>query len=143
MRDAIADGRLPVGSRLPATRTLGAELGVSRGMVTEAYQRLVEDGHVAGRGRAGTVVVAVPVAASPSPPRAPEDVGFEPHPDVFDRLRAAPARIDLTPGVPDLAAFPRAVWLRAERAVLNNLSAPDFGYGDPRGAPSFRLAVAN
>ncbi|WP_116111919.1 PLP-dependent aminotransferase family protein [Amycolatopsis ruanii] len=144
LRDAIADGRLPVGSRLPATRTLAAELGVSRGVVTEAYQRLVEDGHVAGRGRGGTVVVAVPVTASPAPPPAPSaDVVFEPRPDVFDRLRAAPARIDLTPGVPDLAAFPRVAWLRAERVVLGDLPPADFGYGDPRGAPVFRLAVAN
>src|SRR5688500_16564833 len=51
LRDAIADGSLPVGSRLPATRVLAAELCVSRGVVTEAYQRLTEDGHVAGRGR--------------------------------------------------------------------------------------------
>ncbi|WP_199826223.1 winged helix-turn-helix domain-containing protein, partial [Streptomyces sp. SBT349] len=65
LRRAIADGRLPVGSRLPATRALAAELGVSRGVVTEAYQRLTEDGHAAGRGRAGTVVVAAPVTVPP------------------------------------------------------------------------------
>lgn len=66
LRLAIADGRLAVGDRLPATRTLAEELRVSRGVVTEAYQRLIEDGHAAGRGRAGTVVVAAPVAA-PAP----------------------------------------------------------------------------
>ncbi|MFE3647325.1 GntR family transcriptional regulator [Streptomyces sp. NPDC059152] len=54
LRRAIADGRLPVGSRLPATRVLAADLRVSRGLVTEAYQRLREDGQVAGRGRGGT-----------------------------------------------------------------------------------------
>jgi GntR family transcriptional regulator/MocR family aminotransferase len=58
-------------------------------------------------------------------------------------MRATPARIDLTPGVPDLAAFPRAAWLRAERAVLAALTPTEFGYGDPRGAPALRLAVAN
>ncbi|MGW4500427.1 GntR family transcriptional regulator, partial [Micromonospora sp. NPDC004336] len=67
LRRAIADGRLPVGGRLPATRVLAADLGVSRGVVVEAYQRMVEDGHVAGRGRAGTVVVAAP-AATPARP---------------------------------------------------------------------------
>ncbi|MFC7547866.1 PLP-dependent aminotransferase family protein [Plantactinospora sp. GCM10030261] len=161
LRDAIADGRLPVGSRLPASRTLAVDLRVSRGVVTEAYQRLIEDGQVAGRGRAGTVVVATPPrpsapSAPPTPFRSPAGPAPAPWPpasdppfaaphrlDVFDVLRTAPARIDLTPGVPDLAAFPRAAWLRAERAVLRRLQPTDFGYGDPRGATALRLAVAD
>lgn len=148
LRQAISDGRLPVGSRLPATRVLAGELRVSRGVVTEAYQRLVEDGHAAGRGRSGTIVVAAPPAAAWSPaPAAPPPTSAlftgPPGADVFDAMRAATARIDLTPGVPDLAAFPRTAWLRAERSVLTGLSAADFGYGDPRGAPALRLAVAN
>ncbi|GAB2611954.1 PLP-dependent aminotransferase family protein [Streptomyces capparidis] len=147
LRLAISDGRLPVGSRLPATRVLAAELGVSRGVVTEAYQRLVEDGHVAGRGRNGTVVVAAPARASaPPPPAAPPpdaDVfAAPPGADAFDALRAAPARIDFSPGLPDLAAFPRAAWLRAERSVLAELSASALGYGDPHGTPALRRAVA-
>ena len=152
IRLAIADGRLPAGSRLPATRLLAAELRVSRGVVTEAYQRLVEDGHVAGRGRGGTVVLAPPVSAirpavltRPKPVAAPEPRAlFEgaPGDDVFDALRTMPSRIDLTPGVPDLAAFPRAAWLRAERSVLGTLSPAALGYGDPRGAPAFRRTVA-
>ncbi|WP_441158337.1 MocR-like pyridoxine biosynthesis transcription factor PdxR [Micromonospora sp. H33] len=146
LRAAIADGRIPVGSRLPATRVLAADLGVSRGVVVEAYQRMVEEGHVAGRGRAGTVVVAAPAAPPASGPAAAPLPArpFPPAPgtDIFDAVRAAPARIDLTPGVPDLTAFPRADWLRAERTVLRHLVASDFGYGDPRGAPALRRAVA-
>lgn len=68
--------------------------------------------------------------------------GRPPGGDVFDVVRAVPARIDLSPGVPDLAAFPRAAWLKAERSVLRTLSAADLGYGDPRGAPVLRQAVA-
>ncbi|MEV0286258.1 MULTISPECIES: PLP-dependent aminotransferase family protein [unclassified Kribbella] len=154
LRAAISDGRLPIGSRLPATRVLAAELQVSRGVVTEAYQRLTEDGHVSGRGRAGTVVVTSPGPASrrasqPShrhrsaAPDTAETVASGPGLDVFDVLRAAPARIDLTPGVPDLAAFPRAAWLKAERAVLSDLESAEFGYGDPAGTPALRRAVAN
>ena len=45
--------------------------------------------------------------------------------------------------MPDLTAFPRAAWLRAERRVLRDLAAADFGYPDPRGAPVLRLAIAN
>ncbi|MEW2527396.1 PLP-dependent aminotransferase family protein [Streptomyces sp. NPDC047071] len=154
VRRAVADGLLPVGSRLPATRVLAAELGVSRGVITEAYRRLTEDGHVAGRGRGGTVVVSAPPAPPPTPPTAPgatvPDVPSGSSPlfrtppgtDVFDALRAAPARVDLSPGLPDLAAFPRAAWLRAERSVLAGLVPSDFGYGDPRGTPALRRAVA-
>ncbi|MDA3642688.1 PLP-dependent aminotransferase family protein [Saccharopolyspora indica] len=147
LRLAIADGRLPVGSRLPATRTLAAELRVSRGVVTEAYRRLSEDGHVDGRGRNGTVVVAAPASASrpPAPGATPSANALftaAPGADVFDSLRAAPARIDLSPGTPDLAAFPRAAWLRAERTALGELAASGFGYGDPRGTPALRAAVA-
>ncbi|KAA5834929.1 PLP-dependent aminotransferase family protein [Saccharopolyspora hirsuta] len=148
LRIAIADGRLPVGSRLPATRTLAAELRVSRGAVTEAYRRLGEDGHVAGRGRNGTIVVATPVSAPrpPTPDETPSGAALftaAPGADVFDALRAVPARIDLSPGTPDLTAFPRAAWLRAERAALGELAASGFGYGDPRGTPALRAAVAS
>ena len=165
LRRAISDGRLPVGSRLPATRVLAGELGVSRGVVTEAYRRLAEDGQLAGRGRSGTRVVAAPFAApdggpgpafppgaAPGPARHPASAGADADPaqsgtdpgvEIFDALRAAPCRIDLSPGLPDLAAFPRTAWLRAERKVLDRLSPSSFGYGDPRGAPAFRLAVAN
>jgi GntR family transcriptional regulator / MocR family aminotransferase len=150
LRLAITDGRLPVGSRLPASRVLAEELRVSRGVVTEAYQRLSEDGLLAGRRRGGTVVVAAPIAPpataqSPVPAPPPPGVGFPTAPaaNVVDSLRTVPARIDLSPGVPDLAAFPRSSWLRAERAVLHDLSPAALGYGDPRGAPPFRVAVAN
>ncbi|MGW3730511.1 aminotransferase class I/II-fold pyridoxal phosphate-dependent enzyme, partial [Streptomyces sp. NPDC000851] len=160
LRQAIADGRLAVGSRLPPTRVLAAELRLSRGAVTEAYRQLTEDGHVEGRRRGGTVVVAAPLAppvvpARTRPPGPLRDGGGErsgragtlfaraPGADVFDALRAAPARVDFTPGQPDLAAFPRAAWVRAERAVLAELSLDHLGYGDPRGAPRLRRAVAD
>lgn len=141
--DAIASGALPVGARLPTSRDLAAELGVSRGVVTEAYRRLAEGGHVVGRGRAGTVVAHAPPPTSPEAPTPPPPVRFaEPDLGVFGALRAAEASIDLTPGVPDLAAFPRSAWLRSERAVLHDLPAGGLGYADPAGVPVFRAAVA-
>lgn len=153
LRLAIQDRRLPVGSKLPATRVLAGELRVSRGVVTEAYQRLIEDGHAAGHGRNGTIVVAAPTAPtapaqapSVAPAAAPSPGGLFaalPGPDIFDRMRATPARIDLSPGTPDLAAFPRAAWMHAERAALASLSTSGLGYGDPRGTPALRHAIAN
>ena len=78
LRDAIADGRLPVGSRLPASRLLAAELHVSRGVVTEAYQRLSENGQLVAHGRVGTVVAAVPIPDRPARP-APSRPHVEDH----------------------------------------------------------------
>ncbi|MFD8077972.1 PLP-dependent aminotransferase family protein [Streptomyces sp. NPDC059718] len=149
LRSAIADGRLHVGARLPASRVLAEELHVTRGVVTEAYRRLAESGQIAGRGRLGTVVVAAPAAPqgrTHDMPRTGAGSGAAiftsgDRDGVVDMLRATPCRIDLSPGVPDLAAFPRAGWLRAERAVLAEVTPADFGYGDPRGAPALRRAV--
>ena len=130
IRAAIGDGRLPAGSRLPASRLLAAELGISRGVVVEVYRRLVDEGRATACGRGGTLV------ASARPP-APEPV----KPAV---VPGRPAPMDLSPGLPDLSAFPRAAWLRAERAVLARTPAAALGYADPRGAEPLRreLAVA-
>lgn len=149
LRSAIADGRLPVGARLPASRVLAEELRVTRGVVTEAYRRLAESGQIAGRGRLGTVVVAAPVAprartrgTSGSGSGAEAALfGSGDREGVVDALRALPCRVDLSPGVPDLAAFPRTSWLRAERTALAAVTPADFGYGDPQGAPALRRAV--
>ena len=153
LRDAIADGRLPVGTRLPASRLLAAELHVSRGVVTEAYQRLSENGQLVAHRRAGTVVAPVPEPLVPT-----QDLSARPIPtaplqtaDPFsaprrtgtlDLFRSASTTIDLSPGLPNLTAFPRSAWLRAERTVLSRFSAGNLAYGDPCGAPAFRVAVS-
>jgi GntR family transcriptional regulator / MocR family aminotransferase len=51
-------------------------------------------------------------------------------------------RFNLRPGVPDLAAFPRAAWLSAARRALSRAPYDAFGYGDPRGQPVLREALA-
>src|SRR5690348_17519343 len=56
LRDALADGRLATGERLPSTRTLAGLLGVSRTVVTAAYAQLFAEGWVEGRHGSGTFV---------------------------------------------------------------------------------------
>lgn len=152
VRSAVRNGRLRPDDRLPASRTLAADLGVSRGVITEAYRRLADDGVVVAGGRAGTVIArAAPITGHPpttadpaSVRRPPVGFGFDTSAgtDVFSALRAHPAAYDLSPGLPDLTSFPRTEWLRAERAVLSELSPQTFGYGDPAGAMPLRRAVA-
>jgi GntR family transcriptional regulator/MocR family aminotransferase len=138
LRAAVADGRLPAGTRLPPTRTLAGDLGVARGVVVEAYRRLGDEGLVTARTGAGTVVAAVPRPATPTGAGAPPGAATS----GWVGVGGAAVEIDLAPGVPDLAAFPRAAWLRAERAVLGTATAADLGYGDPRGNPRLRTELA-
>ncbi|HEY2286152.1 MAG TPA: PLP-dependent aminotransferase family protein [Streptosporangiaceae bacterium] len=136
IRAAIIDGRLRAGTPLPATRLLAGDLGVSRGLVVEAYQRLADEGLVSGRPGTGTRVLGVSRPApgvSGAPPPGPLLVP----PGWRER-----AEIDLSPGVPDLSGFPRAAWLRAERLVLERASVADLGYGDPRGTVALRTELA-
>ena len=136
IRAAIMDGRLGAGTPLPATRLLAGDLGVSRGVIVEAYQRLADEGLVSARPGAGTRVLGVwrpvPVAAAPPPPG----------PLLVPPAWRKRAEIDLSPGVPDLSGFPRAAWIRAERLVLEQASVTDLGYGDPRGSQSLRTELA-
>ncbi|MER7895217.1 PLP-dependent aminotransferase family protein [Streptomyces sp. NPDC096046] len=128
LREAVRSGRLTPGTRLPSSRDLAADLGVSRGLVTEAYEQLTAEGYLrSGRG-AGTWVGAAVRAARPrAHDLAPRSPG---------------SRADFVPGTPDLALFPRAAWAAAHRGVLAELPHQELGYPDPRGLPRLRGALA-
>ncbi|MCK2244664.1 MULTISPECIES: PLP-dependent aminotransferase family protein [unclassified Crossiella] len=141
LRSAIGDGRLSGGALLPPTRALADDLDVSRGVVVEAYRRLAEEGLVSARTSHGTVVTA---AVRPGPCRADPPQRSGPGRFLPELPGARDHRIDLdlAPGTPDLSAFPRAAWLRAERAVLNQVSPSALAYGDPRGSIELRTQLA-
>ena len=138
VRAAIIDGRLRAGALVPPTRTLADDLGISRGVVVEAYQRLADEGLVSARRGAGTRVMGLRPA---NPGRTAAD-GPQGDPGRLPLRWRGRAEIDLSPGVPDLSGFPRAAWLRAERAVLERASVADPGYGDPRGSEWLRAELA-
>jgi GntR family transcriptional regulator/MocR family aminotransferase len=126
VRDAIRSGRLVPGTPLPSTRSLAADLGVTRGVVVGAYDQLVAEGYLLAVQGSGTVVSALPEPV----PRA-RDEGAE----------EAKIVVDFSPGLPDLDHFPRAAWLRATRAALHTLPRRDLGYTDPRGLLQLRQQV--
>jgi GntR family transcriptional regulator/MocR family aminotransferase len=126
IRDGIRAGRLARGSPLPPTRALAADLGVSRGVVVEAYQQLVAEGYLTSRAGGYTcVAIGRETAARPQRPRPPRV-----------------PRIDFCPCRADGSQFPRAAWLRSIRRVLTEASAEDFGYVSGRGAPVLHDALA-
>jgi GntR family transcriptional regulator / MocR family aminotransferase len=142
IRAAIIDGRLQAGAPLPTTRLLAGDLGVSRGVIVEAYQRLADEGLVSARPGAGTRVLGV---SRPTPGRRPAALrpgpAGQPGPALLPHRWRDRAEIDLSPGVPDLSGFPRAAWLRAERQVLEQASVADLGYGNPRGSQWLRTEL--
>jgi GntR family transcriptional regulator/MocR family aminotransferase len=126
MRAGVRSGRLAPGERLPSSRALAAQLGVSRGVVVEAYGQLAAEGYLAVTSGAAPRVAAGAVAVASD---APEAAG-------------ATARYDLRPGTPDLSLFPRAAWARAQRQALRELPDSDLGYPQPAGHPRLRAALA-
>jgi GntR family transcriptional regulator / MocR family aminotransferase len=126
LRAAVRSGRLPAHARLPATRALASDLGVSRRLVVDAYAQLLAEGYLLARRGAGTFVADAAGAIG------------TPAPEPARRL----LRFDFFPGNPDLASFPRGEWLRAMRETLREMPDLAFGYPDPRGAPELRTALA-
>ena len=126
LRDAIRSGRLAPGATLPSSRALAAQLDVSRGVVVEAYEQLVAEGYLVTR-RGGTTRVARPATLDSVRRAAPAVPAFD---------------IDVRPGRPDVGLFPRDVWLRSVRRVLNEAPSERLSYIDGRGIPELRAALA-
>ena len=127
LRASIRAGRLRAGVRLPASRALAAQLGVSRGVVTDAYEQLTAEGWLASRQGAGTTVVGAalepaPPAAAPAPERA--------------------WRFDFTPTTPDVSLFPRALWARAVARAAAGAPDAALDYQDGHGRIELREALA-
>jgi GntR family transcriptional regulator / MocR family aminotransferase len=128
LRDAIRSGALREGVRLPSSRVLAQSLGVSRGVVRDAYEQLEGQGFLVTRPRAAPVIAAVPRPTTPRP---------EPQP-------AAPApRYDLIPTTPDVTLFPLNRWLATAQQVARRASVTTLDYGDTRGERTLRAALAD
>jgi GntR family transcriptional regulator / MocR family aminotransferase len=128
IREGVRSGRLGAGSPLPSTRSLAAELGISRGVVSEAYSQLAAEGYL--RTRQGAPVRVAPIARAAT------------------RLASSPALLPnfihrLDPGLPDLAGFPRDRWLRSLRAAWRQAPIDAVDYPDPRGIPALRETLAD
>jgi GntR family transcriptional regulator/MocR family aminotransferase len=130
LREAVRDGRLAPGTRLPPYRSLAADLGLARNTVAEAYADLVAEGWLVAKQGSGTRV-----ASRAEPARQPRVPGKRP-------ARPAPPAHDLRQGQPDAASFPRSDWLAAARRALNAAPHEAFGPGDPQGRPELRRALA-
>jgi len=153
LRNAILEGRLQRGGRLPSTRDLAQQLGVARGTVVAAFEQLAAEGYIVGRQGSGTFVsrdlpeawleVKSPGTKRLARPRAPHlsrwAAGLDGSSNPFRRSGA------LRPFVahlPALDVFPHDLWSRmvaraARRAVGTRLADIDI-----RGVRALREAIA-
>ena len=159
LREALADGRLAPGERLPSSRTLAATLGVSRTVVTAAYTQLFAEGWLEGRHGSGTYVAAGtggPSAAAVddpagsavvSPPAAVPGgggpgAGNVPAAGAAARGTPGPASglppVNLRPGIPWADGIDQAAWRRAWRQAGRQ---PPSRWPDPGGLPALRQAL--
>jgi GntR family transcriptional regulator/MocR family aminotransferase len=127
IRAGIQTGRLLAGVALPSSRSLAKRLGISRGVITEAYGQLAAEGYLLSRQGAPVRVARTVRSTAARPPARSMLPSFPYH---------------FHPGLPDLAGFPRDRWLRSLRVAWRRAPIDAVGYPDPRGVPALREALA-
>ena len=143
--DAVLDGRLRAGERLPPTREMARRLDVSRNTVTVAYERLAAEGFLSGRIGAGTFVSGEPLSRIQAR-RAPAGV-VRPRRlwesmSILADVQSVAQPYDLRAGIPDVHLFPLATWRRLVARQLRPAAVRSAAYGEPSGCSALRTAIA-
>jgi GntR family transcriptional regulator/MocR family aminotransferase len=148
LRQAVLDGRLKAGLRLPASRALAQSLGVARITVVAAYDMLVAEGYLVARRGAGTFVAETRAQESAPAPRmrAHRPPPFSPlaRPDIRPVYASEGPRpeIDFTIGVPDVRELRFDVWNRLASRAMRQYCRQGSAYGDPQGSSLLRRAIS-
>ena len=151
LRRAILDGRLRPGQRIPSTRGLAADLGVSRLPVLNAYEQLLHEGYLVGRTGSGTFVTRdIPDQLLRSPAIARLTPSSRPGTGVRERGVSNPPSpaswsfpvVPFQIGLPALDLFPQAVWAKLVARQVRAETSERLAYGDPAGLRSLRVAIA-
>ncbi|PWT97596.1 MAG: PLP-dependent aminotransferase family protein, partial [Terriglobia bacterium] len=155
LRRAILEGRLGPGARLPATRLLAEDLGISRNTVAAAFEQLWAEGYVEGRVGSGTYVASklpedlLAVCGRQASERVPFPKTLKPS-ERGRMLAAIPAALrggheaprPFNPGLAALDRFPRELWARLSARLVRRAPAALLTYGDPAGYLPLRRAIA-
>ncbi|MCP1833714.1 MULTISPECIES: MocR-like pyridoxine biosynthesis transcription factor PdxR [Bradyrhizobium] len=136
IRDAITNGVLKPGDRIPSARALANELGLARGTIEAAYSLLAAEGYIEARRQAGTIVSPVldpqgPIARSAALPTPRADaVSFRPE-----------SILPFQMGLPALDAFPRKIWARLGARSVRAMQPSDMIHPPVCGLASLRMEI--
>lgn len=149
-RRAILNGMLRAGERVPSTRLLAKDLGMSRLPVLTAYEQLLHEGYFETRVGSGTFVCAAPpdTRLRPARPARVNTTAREKTPPRRGpKHRVAPSRDEggirpFRTSLPALDEFPQLDWARRIYRHARRMTLNDLAYGDPAGTGALRAAIA-
>lgn len=147
LRAGIVDGRLAPGERLPSTRDLATQLGVSRKTTLDVFERLIAEGYLRSRAGDGTFVAHEMTGLAPTPsPLSPSPGSgsiWEVLPDALPHTPpGATLAFDFVGGVTDKSLFPFDKWRSCVSHALRVQARGRGSYRDPAGEQELRLAVS-
>lgn len=153
-REMILSGRLKPGDRLPSTRILASEIGVSRTIITQSFEQLILEGYLVGKVGSGTFVSAtipeqLTLAVKPTLPAQKAEgkkVEFGNGLLPAELLNRNCNKEDLVPfqtGTPAFDFFPYKIWHQVTAKVVKKLKTYHLGYGDALGYLPLREEIAN
>lgn len=143
LRDALKQGRLKFGERLPPSRELAESLRIGRKTVVEAYEQLTAEGYFMARSGSGTFVCRLPPAGEPEPAVPGPGPGSHWRPLPAWGGQEAPRRFNFAGGATDRRWLPHEEWRRALLRALREAGRDTVLYGDPSGDQDLRRAIAH
>ena len=149
IRHAILTGRLRPGDRLPSTRTLASDLGVSRTTTEEAFAQLQAEGYLTRRTGDGTYVSTLAAVSGTRSSRVARPAGRRPALSARGTLLARSSHPEpvharaFNAGSPPFDAFPLDVWARLLTARMKRSGGELLAYGEPAGYRPLREAIAS
>ena len=140
-RQAIRDGLLRPGSRLPASRLLALDLGVSRNTVIDVYRRLIIEGYAVANSGAGTFVARQQFGKTPAAPEM--ELSLSAFGQVAQKVSCVVSNAGaFAPNIPAVDEFPRARWSQLMQARWRSTPLTMTGVDAVIGLQVLREAIA-
>lgn len=136
LREAILCGKIKAGQKMPPTRPLAKELGISRNSIVQVYEQLLAEGYLNSTVGSGTFASDIG-SLSQYPKKCSSSQSI--------LLHSQPRKdiIVFDAGNPDLSSFPKTLWAKKLKEACLDADPEDFGYVKPGGHPIFKKALSD